>query len=113
MAAVGAISRAACLAPLALLPPARADGAGQAAAFFSTEEARAASLLALALAFLPWLAGASLTACLSAALFAALAVWGLCALARAQIGGQTGDVAGAAQQVAEIAALLVFAGAAG
>jgi cobalamin synthase len=32
-------------------------------------------------------------------------------LARTQIGGQTGDVAGAAQQISEIAALLVFAGA--
>jgi cobalamin synthase len=29
-------------------------------------------------------------------------------LARRQIGGQTGDVAGAAQQAAEIAVLLVF-----
>jgi adenosylcobinamide-GDP ribazoletransferase len=33
----------------------------------------------------------------------------LSALARRQIGGQTGDVAGAAQQVAEILFYLVFA----
>ncbi len=111
--AAGAVSRAACLAPLVVLPPARSDGAGQAASFLTREEAKPAFVLALALAFLPALGGASVGACLAAALLAGLLVWGLCGLARTQIGGQTGDVAGAAQQAAEIAVLLVFAGAAG
>jgi adenosylcobinamide-GDP ribazoletransferase len=112
MIAAGAISRCACLAPLVLLPPARTDGAGQSASFLTRYEARPAFLLALAFAFLPTLGGASLGACLKAALLAGLLVWGLCRLARKQIGGQTGDVAGAAQQAAEIAVLLVFAAAA-
>jgi adenosylcobinamide-GDP ribazoletransferase len=117
MMAAGAISRAACLAPLVLLPPARADGAGQAAAGSVRGLAEALAWpafgLACILAFLPCLSGFPPAACLLAAVLAALATLGLCALARAQIGGQTGDVAGATQQVAEIAVLLVFAGAQG
>jgi adenosylcobinamide-GDP ribazoletransferase len=112
MIAAGAVSRCACLAPLVFLPPARTEGAGQSASLLTRDEARPAFLLALALAFLPALGGAPLGACLAAALFAGLLVWGLCHLAEKQIGGQTGDVAGAAQQAAEIAVLLVFAGAA-
>ncbi|SDD96635.1 adenosylcobinamide-GDP ribazoletransferase [Ruegeria marina] len=42
------------------------------------------------------------------ALLAALAALGLAALARAKIGGQTGDILGAAQQVAEIVFLLAL-----
>ncbi len=113
MVAAGAISRAACLAPLVLLPPARPDGAGQAAGGLNMAVARPAFALTLALALLPWLGGFSLMACLCALLLAAVATSGLCALARAQIGGQTGDVAGAAQQIAEIMVLMVFAGAQG
>jgi adenosylcobinamide-GDP ribazoletransferase len=58
---------------------------------------------------LPLLAGANLPRVMAAFLVAALAAYGVSALARRQIGGQTGDVAGAAQQAAEIAMLLVFA----
>jgi adenosylcobinamide-GDP ribazoletransferase len=112
MVAAGALSRSACLAPLVYLPPARADGAGQSASLLTRDAAQPAFGLALALAFLPALAGASVGACIAAALFAGVLVWGLCRLAEKQIGGQTGDVAGAAQQAAEIAVLLAFAGAA-
>lgn len=112
LAAAGAVSRAACLAPLILLPPARSEGSGQAAGVLSAMEARPAFGLASALAALPWLGGFAFAACLAATALAAGAVRALCALARAQIGGQTGDVAGAAQQIAEISVLLVFAGAA-
>jgi adenosylcobinamide-GDP ribazoletransferase len=111
LAAAGAMSRAACLAPLVLLPPARVDGAGKAAGALTNDIALPAFGLAAALAFLPCLGGFSFAACLCAVLLATLAAYGLCTLARAQIGGQTGDVAGAAQQLAEIAALLVFAAA--
>ncbi len=113
MAAAGAVSRLACLAPLLYLPPARSDGSGCAAAALTLEEARPALALALGFAVLPWFGGFSFASCLTALALSGLAVWGLCALARAQIGGQTGDVAGAAQQLAEISVLLVFAGAAG
>ncbi len=111
--AAGAVSRLACLAPLLYLPPARSDGSGRTAAALTLEEARPAFALALAFAILPWFGGFPFASCLTALALAGLAVWGLCALARAQIGGQTGDVAGAAQQLAEISVLLVFAGAAG
>ena len=111
--ATGAISRLACLAPLLLLPPARSDGAGRTAGVLTFDEARPAFGLALAFAALPWLGGFAFAACLAAILLAGLATYGICALARTQIGGQTGDVAGAAQQLAEISVLLVFAGATG
>ncbi|MEM6578669.1 MAG: adenosylcobinamide-GDP ribazoletransferase, partial [Pseudomonadota bacterium] len=39
---------------------------------------------------------------------AALASFAMAALAKAKIGGQTGDVLGAAQQISEIAILLVL-----
>jgi adenosylcobinamide-GDP ribazoletransferase len=107
--AAGAISRCACLAPLVLLPPARADGSGRAAA--DTGALRPAFLSALPLAFLPALGAYGVSTCFASLVLAATAVLGLCALARAQIGGQTGDVAGAAQQIAEIAVLLAFAAA--
>ncbi len=112
LVAAGAMSRAACLAPLFLLPPARDDGAGR-AAVLSLEAARSAFGVALAFVGLPFLAGIPLGACLLAALLAAIAVRGFCALAGRMIGGQTGDVAGAAQQIAEIVILMVFSGAVG
>jgi adenosylcobinamide-GDP ribazoletransferase len=112
LGAAGAVSRLACLAPLSLLPPARSDGAGRMAAGLTLDEAKPALALALAFSLLPWFAGFSFAAALAAPVLAGAAVWGLCELARTQIGGQTGDVAGAAQQIAEIAVLLVFAGAA-
>jgi len=110
MTAAGAISRCACLAPLVLLPPARGDGAGAAAASQGTA-LRPAFLIVLPFAFLPALGGFGVSTCFAALVVAAAAVLGLCSLARAQIGGQTGDVAGAAQQIAEIIVLLVFAAA--
>jgi adenosylcobinamide-GDP ribazoletransferase len=110
LVAAGAVSRCACLAPLVLLPPARADGSGRAAADTGVA-LRPAFLIAPPLAFLPALGAYGVSTCFAALVLAATAVLGLCALARAQIGGQTGDVAGAAQQVAEIAVLLAFAAA--
>jgi adenosylcobinamide-GDP ribazoletransferase len=107
--AAGAVSRTAGLLPLVLLPPARAFGAGFAAARPSRLQALpVAAALALICACLPLLTGASLTRTTCACIAAALAAYGVTTLARRQIGGQTGDVAGAAQQSAEIAMLLVF-----
>ena len=60
------------------------------------------SSLVLAVAVAGW-------AALAPVFWLSLAVIGLAGLAKAKIGGQTGDVLGAAQQLAEIAALIVFA----
>jgi adenosylcobinamide-GDP ribazoletransferase len=109
LVAAGAVSRAACLAPLVLLPPARVDGAGR-AAVLSWKQARAGGIVAVVFAFAPALAGFSVGSCLLALLLVGLATRALCAWADRMIGGQTGDVAGAAQQAAEIAVLAVFAG---
>ncbi len=108
LVAAGAVSRTAGLLPLALLPPARTSGAGFAAAKPSLEALQIAAALALACGCLPLLAGASLPRVVAACIAAALAAYGVTALARRQIGGHTGDVAGAAQQAAEIAILLTF-----
>jgi adenosylcobinamide-GDP ribazoletransferase len=108
LVAAGAISRTAGLLPLAVLPPARAFGAGFAASAPSTAGLRMAAFVAFICACLPLLSGASLLRVSAACILAVLVAYGVTALARRQIGGQTGDVAGAAQQVAEIAVLLVF-----
>lgn len=108
LVATGAVSRTLGLLPLMLLPPARADGAGFSARS-DQPPLRIAALVALVLSLLPLLAGASLWRIAVALLISALAVYGVTILARRLLGGQTGDVAGAAQQVAEIATYLVFA----
>lgn len=107
------LSRAACLVPLALLPPARTDGAG--AAVSGVDRTRTLTACALALGLAVAVSAATATGiarAVGAAVAAAGAALAVTMLARRQIGGQTGDVAGAAQQIAEIAALLVYAAAA-
>ncbi len=101
----GAASRAGALVPLALLPPARAEGAGASAGRLETIHLIAAGLAVAGVAFLAGLAALGVMRALFACVLAAAASVGMSALARRQIGGQTGDVAGAAQQVAEIACL--------
>jgi adenosylcobinamide-GDP ribazoletransferase len=59
--------------------------------------------LVIALLVLPWFDA------LGAALVAAVAAIGMAWLAQRQIGGQTGDVLGAAEQVAETAILVTLA----
>ncbi|WP_297296833.1 adenosylcobinamide-GDP ribazoletransferase [uncultured Methylovirgula sp.] len=106
--ATAAVSRTLALLPLVLLPPARMEGAGFSARS-DQPPLRIAALAAFVLSLLPWLAGASLGRILTGLLLSILGAYGVTALARRLIGGQTGDVAGAAQQAAEIAAYLVFA----
>jgi adenosylcobinamide-GDP ribazoletransferase len=101
----GALARLGALAPLALLPPARADGAGsRAAAGVSPRQLWEAGVtsvcIALALGLGPLGVTPALLA-LAAGLGAAVLV---VELARRQIGGQTGDVAGAAAVSAEMGA---------
>ena len=101
-----ALSRGAALAPLALLPPARADGAGAAVGRPTRTTLITASALALTLTLLGLALGLPLLGAGLMPVLAVLAALAVTALARRCIGGQTGDVVGAAQQVAEITALL-------
>jgi adenosylcobinamide-GDP ribazoletransferase len=104
-----ALSRTAALLPLVLLPPARSGGAGFAARKPEPAALRTALSLACLFALSPVLTGGGI----GRALFAIAAVSGAAlaftGFARRQIGGQTGDVAGATQQISEIAVYLVFA----
>ena len=109
LVASAAVSRTLCLLPLAILPPARTDGAGAAAGGVDHRRYAVAVGIAALVTLLPWLAGASLGHAAVSFIVAAGAALAVCAVARKQVGGQTGDVAGAVQQVAEIAAILVFA----
>ncbi|WP_127902450.1 adenosylcobinamide-GDP ribazoletransferase [Solirhodobacter olei] len=103
---LGALSRAPLPVLMRLLPAARPDGLGRSASLqIGAGQAGAAVLvgLVLALLFLPGFF------CPVFAAAAATALTGL--LARRQIGGFTGDVLGAAQIAAELAALLALAAA--
>ncbi|MBY6240015.1 adenosylcobinamide-GDP ribazoletransferase [Methylosinus sp. Sm6] len=104
-----ALSRTTGLAPIMMLAPARGDGAGHAALRPFEQALRTAALLALALALLPLGAGTPLAGLLLAGGAAVGAAYATAKLAERQIGGLTGDVLGAAQQMAEVAALLAFA----
>ncbi len=95
-------SRATLPAALALMPPARPDGLGRAAAAEAVPALPAAAIGLLCL--LPL----GLFAALAVALAIGLAALALGILARRQIGGQTGDVLGAMQQVGEIAGWAVL-----
>ena len=101
-----AVSRTAALAPMVLLGPARRDGAAASVGrpTGATVAIAAVSSLALAGVFLVLgLPPLGLALMLVLAPAAALALtW----VARRRLGGQTGDVIGACQQVAEVAALL-------
>jgi adenosylcobinamide-GDP ribazoletransferase len=106
--ASASLSRVAGLLPLTLLAPARPDGAGRAAQRTSPRAwiMAAAGALCVAVA----LAGGAVLRPFAAGLAAGLAGLYMTGLARRLIGGQTGDVAGAAQQVAEIACLCAYLG---
>jgi adenosylcobinamide-GDP ribazoletransferase len=104
-----ALSRTEALMPLALLPPARENGAGFAAGPPERAALAVAACLAVGFALAPIMAGAELARSLAGIAAATGAAYSIVLLARKHIGGQTGDVAGAAQQVSEIAYYLAFA----
>jgi adenosylcobinamide-GDP ribazoletransferase len=108
-----ALSRAGALVPLWLLPPARPEGlsasAGRPDAGAMALALGSGALIALAL--LGWSFGLAQILAASAAAF--LCVLPLVALARRLIAGQTGDIAGAAQQLSEIGFLTILAARAG
>ena len=101
---VAALSRAGALTPLALLAPARADGAGAGAGRLEMAALGAGWGAALVIAFALGLVALGVAHGLIAALASGAGALAIVLLAQRQIGGQTGDVAGAAQQCAEIAA---------
>jgi len=102
LVAAHAGSRAILPALLAAMPPARADGLGNGAG----RPGNGTVFAALAIGFVVLLPGGVAFA-LVAALALGLAALAVARLALAQIGGQTGDVLGTAQQAGEIAVLVV------
>lgn len=102
--AVAALSRAPMAAIMAGLVNARGAGLSHQVGRPSAAAAALAAGLALAIA----VASAGWVA-LPMALAVGLAALGVAAVAQAKIGGQTGDILGAAQQTSEIAALCVAA----
>jgi len=81
------------------------EAMGAAAGRLDSAHLIAAALSVVAIAFVMGLCALGLVRALFACVLAAAAAWGTCSLARRQIGGQTGDVAGAAAQLSEIAGL--------
>ncbi len=104
LVAAHATSRAAMPLLMALLEPARSDGL--AATLGRPSELVLAQAVILGVLMCALVTGP--LAGIAALSFAALVLAGLEALARRQIGGYTGDVLGAAQQVTEIAILLAL-----
>lgn len=101
--AVGALSRAVMPALMHALPAARQGGLSRAVGRVPFETAASGAALGAVLGLL----SVGLVA-LPLALAVVIAGFGIGALAKSKIGGQTGDVLGAAQQVSEIALLCVL-----
>lgn len=105
LVAVAALSRAPMVALLAGLPNARGKGLAQSVG--QPEQQVAATAIAIAFAVAAVMAGLT-TAFMMTAIVAA-GTFALALVAKARIGGQTGDVLGASQQLAEVATLTVLA----
>lgn len=104
---VASLSRTAGLMPLVFLPPARRDGVSQAVGQPTRETFWLAVGIAGALAvLLGSLAGLPPSGIALMLALSGLSGLALVSFAARHLGGQTGDIAGAAQQVAEIAALI-------
>ncbi len=102
LVALGGASRFAMLSAMALMPPARADGLGKEAGTPSRWRIGVGLALTLLAAAPLGLSGiAAFIGILAAAVIPAL-------IARRQIGGQTGDVLGAIQQLSEIGGWLTL-----
>ena len=102
--ALGALSRWPLLAMLWALPPAREGGLSRLIGRPGTATLALGGAMALLLGLLA--AGAQAVPA-ALAVLAVTVLWSL--LVRGRLGGQTGDTCGAAQQLAEIAALLTLA----
>ncbi|WP_034997052.1 adenosylcobinamide-GDP ribazoletransferase [Beijerinckia mobilis] len=107
--ASAALSRTLALIPLLFLPPARSEGSGFSVGRPHYLAVLRAFALSGCLGFLPLFGGAGFFRCLGVLFLGFIASCFVAFTARAQIRGQTGDVAGATQQVVEIVCLLLFA----
>lgn len=90
------------------LPPARTDGAAAAAGALPLSRFLIGTVLALLLVFVIGAPVSSLLGVIAATLAVALVVLGWTTLCRRLVGGQTGDLIGAAAGLGEIAALAVL-----
>jgi len=99
-------ARAAMPALMLVLPPARSDGLSFDAGQPPSEAVAAAAVIGFLILAICLHFGHGLLALIVLAVIIALTAW----LATRQIGGQTGDVLGALEQVSEIAVLLVALG---
>ncbi|PXW67971.1 cobalamin-5'-phosphate synthase [Loktanella sp. PT4BL] len=98
--AAGAVSRAAMVVLMAMLPNARDGGLSRSVGRPPTAAVWLAVVIAIGFALLcgyPWVI-----------LFATMSALCCGAIARAKIGGQTGDILGATQQVTEMVALITI-----
>ncbi len=102
--AAGALSRAPMAVLIATLPNARGTGLSHMTG--SPPQGAVAAALVIAAAFGILCTGMAI---IGMATLAAIATWALARLSRARIGGQTGDILGASQQLAETAALALAA----
>jgi adenosylcobinamide-GDP ribazoletransferase len=101
------LSRTAGLMPLVFLAPARTDGMSQAVGQPTRKTFwRAGGIAVILTVALGALAGLPFAGIILMLLLSGLAGLALTHFAKRHLGGQTGDIAGAAQQVAEIAALI-------
>ncbi len=107
--AVAAVSRVAGLVPVWLLPNAKPDGKSAAVGRPTAETMVRAALLAGVIGMVLLTPAHGLVRSAVALALGVVAVWPLVELSRRMIGGQTGDVAGAAQQVSEIVMLAALA----
>lgn len=103
--AAHALSRGALPAVTLFLPPARNDGLGASAGRPDSTIATIASALAVVIALICLPFASAVPAIIVAIAAVAVVAW----LGWRQIGGYTGDVLGGAQQVAEVAVLLLLA----
>ncbi len=106
LVAAEAISRAAGLLLLEFLPPARTDGASAAAGQPGPDAAGKAGLMGALVAAIAVVPSNGVGATFAGLLATLAGLFVMTRLSRRMIGGQTGDVAGAVQQVTEIAFLL-------
>ena len=104
--AAAIVSRTAALLVFTALPPARTDGAAQALGQPSAATLGIAAALAAGLTVALSAAALSPAAAAAALLLPAAAAAAMVVVSKRLLGGQTGDIGGATQQLAEIAALI-------
>lgn len=109
---VAALSRPLAIAPALWLPPASASGSARAVGMPGAKNAGFAMLLGFGIALGCAVPADLEIAMAGAALLALVGVYVFSRLAEAKIGGYTGDVFGAAQQLVEIIALVLLSSAA-